>query len=46
MEKDVFSNKIAGNNYTHPHAKKKKINLNPHFVPLEKVTQVIHKPKL
>ena len=26
--------------------KKKKINLNPHLAPLEKLTQVIHKPKL
>lgn len=46
MEKDVFSKNIAGTT-THTHMqKKKKKNLNPHFAPLEKLTQVIHKPKL
>ena len=32
------------NNYIFTCKKKKKIN--PHFAPLEKLTQVIHKPKL
>ena len=44
MEKAVFSKTTAGTT-TYSHAKKKK-KINPHFAPLEKLTQVIHKPKL
>ena len=41
-----FQNTLLGTT-THTHMqKKKKINLNPHLAPLEKLTQVIHKPKL